>query len=292
MEKGEMAMERYLSFADIKKMLGERPADSHKGKNGRGLLLAGSPGFGGAAVMASAAALRGGVGTLKVLCPEAIRPAFSVLPEAMVQTFPGGWDALPPERLQSMLRDADCVAAGPGIGKRDGVWQAIRTVLSHKKKTVLDADALNVLSCTENAMDALHPDVILTPHIGEMARLTGLTSKAIAADMPACATHYAKEWGCTVLLKSAQSVIAASSGQYRINRTGNAGLAKGGSGDVLTGITLSMLGQGLPPFEAACAGAYLLGASADEAVTILKERMLMAGDVIGMVEQTVGRTRL
>lgn len=282
----------YLFHADIREMLGERPPDSHKGDNGRGLLLAGSPGFSGAAVMASAAALRGGIGTLKVLCPEEVRSAFAVLPEAMVCAFAKGWESLPQDMLNDRLEQADCVAAGSGMGVGGGVWKTIQTVLLYRKKTVLDADALNTLSRTENAMRALHPDVILTPHVGEMARLTGWTTQKIAADMPACALRFAKLWGCIVLLKGAQSVIASPAGVCRINRTGNAGLAKGGSGDVLTGITLSMLGQGLAPFEAACAASYLLGASADEAVALLGERMLLARDVIDIIADTVQRTRL
>ena len=103
------------------------------------------------------------------------------------------------------------------------------------------------------------------------------------------AAKYAKQWGCTVLLKSCRSVIACQDGHIALNTNGNSGLAKGGSGDVLSGITLAMLSQGLEPFNAACAGAYTLGASADEAMRLLNERMLMARDVTDAVEQTVNK---
>lgn len=103
----------------------------------------------------------------------------------------------------------------------------------------------------------------------------------------AIARSCAVEWGCTVLLKGARSVIAAPDGRFAWNETGNPGLAKGGSGDVLAGITLAMLGQKLPPFEAACAASYLLGASADAALDLLRERMLMARDVTEMIESTL-----
>lgn len=103
------------------------------------------------------------------------------------------------------------------------------------------------------------------------------------------ASEFARHWGCTVLLKGAVSFIAAPDGRVRRNETGNAGLAKGGSGDVLTGIVLAFLGQGITPFEAACAGAYVLGASADTAFSLLKERMLLSRDVADAVEKTVER---
>lgn len=275
-----------LEQGDIRALLKPRAADSHKGKNGRGLLLAGSPGMRGAALMAAASALRGGIGTLKVFCPEAVCPLFERLPEAMVIGFPGGWDAMRETRLEALLAEADCVALGPGMGKGAGVQAALGAVLRANKPTVADADALNAMAGTP-LLHALHENVLLTPHLGEMARLCGWCTDAIAASMEDCALRFSRAWGATLLLKSAQSVVAAPDGRCRRNATGNAGLAKGGSGDVLTGLCLAMLGQGLRPFEAACAASYLLGASADEALRLLGERFLMARDVIGMIEATL-----
>lgn len=282
-------MDAELTYAQVKCFIGEREPTCHKGMNGRGLLLAGSPGFSGAAVMASAAALRGGIGTLKILCPGEIKHAFAVLPEAMAVTFPGGWADMKRDNLLELTNAADCIAAGPGMGKGSGVWETVKTVEESGKKTVLDADALNAAS-EQGTVEIFNANTVITPHIGEMARLTGLKTSEISGGMTECARFFAKKWNCTVLLKSAQSVIAEPGGEYRINRNGNSGLAKGGSGDVLTGLILAFLGQGLAPFTAACAGAYLLGASADEALLLLKERMLMARDVIGMVEHTIRET--
>ncbi len=277
-----------LSFAEVKAYLGERDPNCHKGDNGKGLLLAGSPGFSGAALMAAAAALRAGIGTLKLLCPEDIRQAFFTLPEAMVHGFQGAWEDLPEKMLTSMLEAADCIGVGPGLGRGAGVFAAVEKAAATRKPMVADADALNAIAATAQGTEILHPNMILTPHLGEMSRLCALPVKEIEVDMQGCALHYARTWNCTVLLKSAQSVIAAPDGRCRRNVTGNAGLAKGGSGDILTGITLAMLGQGLAPFEAACAGAYLLGASADEALHLLQERMLMARDVVEVIERTAG----
>lgn len=278
-----------ITLAEVRALLGQRNATSHKGDHGRALLLAGSPGFSGAAVMAAAAALRGGVGTLRVLCPAQIQPAFYALPEAMVQTFAGGWDDLPQACLAACLSGADCVAIGPGIGQAEGILTAVEAALASGKPMVIDADGLNRLSKRPNK-DCLHKNAVLTPHPGEMARLTGLPIETVLADPQACAQHYAGVWGCIVLLKGAQSVIAAPDGRCRQNSTGNAGLTKGGSGDVLTGLILALLGQKLAPFDAACAGAYLLGASADEAVSLLGTRMLMARDVLDMVRITLEQT--
>jgi NAD(P)H-hydrate epimerase len=120
-----------------------------------------------------------------------------------------------------------------------------------------------------------------------MERLAGIPAREIGARQEELAARYAAEWGCVVLLKNYESVIAAPDGRAARNVSGNPGLAKGGSGDVLAGITLALLAQGLAPFEAACAAAYLLGASANEAMGLLSERMLMARDVIDAVERTL-----
>ena len=175
------------------------------------------------------------------------------------------------------------------MGKDNGVENTVRLALAAKKPIVIDADGLNALSRIENIANMLHDKAVLTPHIGEMARLTGLSTVYIKENQAEVAATYAKRWGCTVLLKSYRSVIACHDGRIALNTNGNSGLAKGGSGDVLSGITLAMLSQGLEPFGAACAGAYTLGASADQAMALLKERMLMARDVTDAVEQTVNK---
>ncbi len=276
-----------LDLADIKKLVGERAADSHKGSNGRCLVLGGSNGFFGAAAMCAAAALRCGAGTTKAYVPEGARAVFSGLPEVMLHTFAGGaWSACDMTALEELLDISDCYAIGPGMGKAENIINVLAAALKRRKPTVLDADALNMLA-SSGKFDILHDNCVLTPHVGEMARLTGLSVDDIRINGLAVAQNFAKDCGCTVLLKSATSYIAGGNGQTAKNITGNAGLAKGGSGDVLSGIILAMLGQKLAPFDAACAGSYLLGVSADGAFSVLKERMLIARDLIEVVNTTI-----
>ncbi|MBQ3131068.1 MAG: NAD(P)H-hydrate dehydratase, partial [Clostridia bacterium] len=213
-----------------------------------------------------------------------VQPAFYSLPEAMVQTCGNSWVRWDKEKLTELIEWADCICAGPGMGK--DCEGAIKAVLACAKPAIVDADGLNAIA--ESDMQyLLHENVIITPHPGEMSRLTGLAVSEIIADPAKTAEEYAKKWNCTVLLKGAQSHIASCDGRVVRNVSGNPGLAKGGSGDVLSGIILALLGQGLKPYDAACAGAYILGVSADRAMDILKERMLMSRDVTEAKEKTL-----
>lgn len=282
-------MDNVLTRREVSALLGTRRPDCNKGDNGKGLLLAGSEGFYGAAVMAAASCLRAGIGTLKVLCPDGAREAFFALPEAMVYAAGPSWAGVDMALVRERLAEATCIAIGPGNGGEDRVLELVRLVLSTGKPAVVDADGLNALSrlSEEEKKRVLHENAVLTPHPGEMGRLAGLTVADIQADMAGVAAKHARRWGCTVLLKGARTAIAAPDGSLKWNQTGNPGLAKGGSGDVLTGIILALLGQKLSPFGAACAGSYLLGASAEEALDLLRERALMARDVIGAMERTL-----
>lgn len=277
-----------LQKEDIAKLLPPRPRDCSKRDNGKGLLIAGSAGFSGAAVMAACAALRAGVGTLKAVVPAPVAGAFCVLPEAMCAPYPGtDWNDDAAGFIRPYLDEATAVAIGPGLGRGESRESLLRATLAVGKPTVVDADGLFALSKMEDKRAVLHGFTVLTPHLGEMERLTGIPAREIAIRQEELAMKHAAEWGCVVLLKNFESVIAAPDGRAARNISGNSGLAKGGSGDVLAGIALALLAQGLEPFDAACAAAYLLGASANEAMGLLSERMLMARDVIGAVEATL-----
>ncbi len=277
-----------LTKDKIAALLGPRRRESNKGDNGHGLLLAGSGSMPGAACMAATAALRAGIGTLKVLCPASAAAGLCALPEAMLALLPGErWDACTEAFLRSYLDAATCIAIGPGMGRAAETDGVLRLLLSAGKPVVVDADGLFALARSIEARAALHDKVVLTPHFGEMARLLGISIPEVRENQEALALRSAAQWGCTVLLKGARSVVAAPDGRFAWNETGNPGLAKGGSGDVLSGIALAMLGQKLAPFDAACAASYLLGASADTALDLLRERMLMARDVTEMIELTL-----
>lgn len=280
-------MNKTIEKEYVASLIGTRRRDSHKGDHGKGLLIAGSEGFSGAAVMASASALRAGIGTLKVASTSGQKGAFYALSEAMFCDIGPSWDECLKEYLCGLIADAACIGIGPGMGRSIGVLHVLNDVLASRKPMVIDADGLNALASEEKKSERLHGKAVLTPHMGEMARLTGKSMADIGSHMVETARRYAGEWGCVVLLKGAKSVIASPDGRYMRNESGNCGLAKGGSGDVLCGIILALLGQGLLPFDAACAGAFLLGASADAAMELLRERMLMARDVIDMIEETL-----
>ena len=260
---------------DLVPLFPPRPFDSHKGKNGHALLCVGSGRYTGAALLSARAALRSGCGILSVCVPNPVRPFFSNLPEAI--TIPIGtddWDETGCRAAISAMDGKAAIGIGCGMGSgeiRSLLYAAIRS----RKPLVIDADGLNVLSANRDLISMLHSNVVLTPHPGEMARL-------LNTDIPSILNNpisAAQAFPCTVLLKGATTVVSDPK-RTVLCTEGTPALAKGGSGDVLTGIITALLAQGLGPFDAARAGTYLLGTSAKNAYTLLGERMLLASDVI------------
>ena len=264
---------------DIAALLPPRPFDSHKGRNGHALLCVGSATYPGAALLASRAALRGGTGLLTVCTPDPVRPFFAALPEAItVPTGTDDWNDQAAAAAKAAMTGKQAIGVGSGAGKGN-LFPVIEAALSAKTKLVLDADALNQMAEERTLLRLLHENVILTPHVGEMARLLRVSSADVLHD-PLGAV---KTFPCTTLLKGATTLVHAK-GRTAFLTFGNPGLSKGGSGDVLTGLITALLAQGLAPFDAARTGAYLLGVSADRALKLLGERALLASDVIDMVQ--------
>ena len=264
---------------DIAALLPPRPFDSHKGKNGHALLCVGSATYPGAALLSSRAALRGGAGLLSVCTPDPVRPFFAALPEAItVPTGTDDWCQAAAKTAKAAMTGKQAIGIGSGAGKGD-ILPVIEAALKTGTKLVLDADALNQMAQDRTILGLLHENVVLTPHAGEMARLLQVTVADVLND-PLGAV---KTFPCTTLLKGATTLVHANS-KTAFLTFGNPGLAKGGSGDVLTGLITALLAQGLRPFDAARAGAYLLGTSADRAMKLLGERALLASDVIDMVQ--------
>ena len=264
--------------ADIAPLLPKRPFDSHKGMNGHALLCVGSPKYPGAALLCARAALRGGTGLLSVCTPDPVRPFFAALPEAI--TIPTGtddWCAAAAGPAIGAMERKQAIGIGSGVGDGD-LAPILEAALKSGTKLVLDADALNQMARRRDLLSLLHENVVLTPHAGEMARLLGTSVDEVLRD-PLGAVN---TFPCTTLLKGATTLVHAD-GRTAFLTFGNPGLSKGGSGDVLTGLITALLAQGLLPFDAARAGAYLLGTSADRALHLLGERMLLASDVIDMV---------
>ena len=267
---------------DARRLLPPRKRTAHKGDAGKALLCAGSPKYVGAALLSARACLAAGCGILYVACPDVVREALWQLPEAIGISVGEDWSKESCSAAIQSLTGIKALGLGCGVGGGD-VSPLIEAALQSKLPLVLDADGLNCLSRHPELYALLHEKVILTPHPGEMSRLTRLSVREIMDDPVAVAVRYARLWGCTVLLKGAATVVSDRK-QTRIVAEGNAGLGKGGSGDVLTGIITGLLAQGVDSFDAACLGSYLLGTSADKAFALLKERMLRATNVIEALE--------
>lgn len=254
----------------LKKNMPPSPVDSNKGLFGRAILFAGSNLYPGAALLAAKGCLSGGCGVLTVYSAEAARTYFASLPEAIFRIADSSVST-------DVICGSDAVGMGPGWGPSPNETVAAR-VLKYAKKILLDADGINLLSRKKEWMPFLSDRCVLTPHPGEMSRLTGKEISEIICDPVRVAYNFACKYGCTVLLKGTCTAIA-SPDKIAITASGNNGLAKGGSGDVLSGLITAMLCRGKEPFEAACLGSLLLGIGAEKAYNILGTRLLRASDV-------------
>ncbi len=260
----------------------KRRHDGNKGDYGRAALIVGSDNMPGAALMCSKACIRSGAGLTRVLIPDGIRASFSSVPEAMLAS-----DA----DADALLEWADVIGIGCGMGVSDRTSALLRKALLTGKPCVIDADGLNTISSEKTLLKLLHNGAVLTPHPGEMARLTGTTVGFVKDNFTSSALSFAKEHGCAVLLKSEISVIVSPDGEIRYNDRGSSALSKGGSGDVLTGIMTGLLAQGASPFDAATLGAYLLGVSAEKAIELLDARFVCAGDIIDVIKSEINERR-
>lgn len=252
-----------LDHAAVLELLPQRKADSHKGDFGKLLLLCGSRGYTGAAALAAMGALRSGAGLVFLGVPESIYAIEAVkLTEPIVFPLPEEDGKLSAEAIPEILRrleTADAVLIGPGMGRSKGTLAVTEAVLKNARcPVVVDADGINVLSEHKYLLRERHQCTILTPHAGEFARL----GYSCRDDRVAAAKAAAAELGCVLLLKGHETVITDGEECY-VNHTGNPGMAVGGSGDVLAGVIVSLLGQGLAPVQAAAVGAWLHGAAGD-----------------------------
>jgi len=251
---------------DVGAWLPARPPDAHKGRFGHLLVVAGREGRAGAAALAARAGVALGAGLVTVATVRAaVRPIQSLVPEAMVDPLPSGEDgAATGEGIEAPLAKATAVAVGPGLGLGDGPRRLVETIVREwRGPLVLDADALTLLAGRLETLRGRDPLPVLTPHPGELGRLLGVATAEVTRDRLAAATAAAAAAEAVVLAKGSRTVIAGGEGWSLINPTGTAGLASGGAGDVLTGAIGALLAQGVPPKEAAAAGAWLHGRAAE-----------------------------
>lgn len=268
-----------LTAEFVWKNLQPRPKNSHKGSFGAVLAVAGSSFYRGAAALAVEGALRTGAGIVTLASVEPVLTAVGArLPECcFCPCEMGAEGGISPRSIPQIQRQkATTLLLGPGLGDAaQSLARAGETKILVRKllqdfqgSAVLDADGLNAAARLLAEGESLpHPqgELILTPHPGEMARLSGLSSLEINADRQNVALQFAKQWNAVVVLKGAGTVIAAPDGRYAVNFTGNPGLSRGGSGDVLAGMTAALLACGLPAFEAAACAVWLHGSAADAA---------------------------
>ena len=285
---------RYLITPElVREWLPARPTDAHKGTFGRILIVAGSRGMTGAACLAGEAALRAGAGLVTVAVPETLHDILEMkLTEVMTTPLPdNGKGCLSKEAKQailSLLEDKDVLAIGPGLSNDPDVAALVRELLSSiKVPCVFDADALNALAGAGELLKKVQAPAIITPHPGEMARLTGTSIQEIQEDRLLAASKAALNWNDVVVLKGARTVVADPGGAIYINPTGNPGMATAGSGDVLTGCIAALLAQGLKPSRAAAAGVYLHGLAGD--LTAREKGMmgLVAGDLVFTLPEAI-----
>jgi len=249
--------------------LPERKKDSHKGDYGKVLIVAASRGMTGAAYLTSQGALLAGSGLVTCCIPESLNEIMEIkLTEVMTlpltETEKGALNLQAEKEIISFSEGCDVVAIGPGLGREDETVILIKELLKYiKKPVVLDADGINAIESEQDILRKREDTTIITPHPGEMARFLGKDINAVQADREGTAKRVAEDTGTVVCLKGNKTVVAAPDGKVYVNDTGNSGMATGGTGDVLTGMVTSFIGQGVNVFSSAVNAVYLHGLAGD-----------------------------
>ena len=272
-----------ITGAFVRRSLPRRDPEGHKGTFGKVLCVCGSVGYTGAPIFAGRGAVRTGSGLVFLAVPESVWPVAAVKSdEAMPFPVPeaeGRLSLLAEEPIRRRAESCDAVLIGCGLGRG---WQTdalVRKLLTIEKPLVLDADGLNALSGREELLQKRAAPTILTPHEGEFLRLGG----GLSAGREAAAAAFSEKYGVYLVLKGHRTVVAAPDGRLAVNGTGNSGMAKGGSGDVLAGMILSLLGQGCEAFAACCAGVWLHGRAGDLAAADKGERGMPPTDLLEQI---------
>jgi len=269
----------------VRGLLPARPADSHKGDFGHLLSVCGSVRMPGAAYLAASGAVRCGAGLVTAALPESAYAAIAPkLAEPLLLPLPGNENgtlsAAAFAEIEQGLENKTACLIGCGLGLNDDIKLiTTRLVREIKIPLILDADGINAVAGNIDILRAAKADILLTPHPGEMARLLGVTVGDVRADRRGIAKKFAVTYGVTVILKGAGTVVASPGGCF-VNPTGNAGMAKGGSGDLLAGMVSSFVAQGMKPPDAAVCGAYLHGLAGDRSAQELSVRGMTPSDML------------
>ena len=288
-------MSAYFSYrpSDLSR-IPKRPQDSHKGTFGRVLVVGGAVGMCGAAYFSAKAAYRTGAGLVRILTHKENRVILQTqLPEAILSVY--GDDV---ERDKEILLDAvawaDVIVVGVGLGQSGEAKKLLRTVLAAADvPLVIDADALNLMAANSELWEIVTAPVIVTPHPLEMARLCHMDVSIVERDRFTSAINFSEKYALICVLKGHQTIVSdgtearglGDKHTLYLNRSGNSGMATGGSGDVLTGVIAALIAQKMKPFEAAALGTYIHGLAGDAAAETLGEYSLMASDIIDHISE-------
>ncbi len=263
-----------------------RPKDAHKGTFGTAVVLAGSLGLTGAAYLSSTAAARTGAGLVRLLVADSIYQILAakcteVMATPVPEVAPGAVGHAAYDSILRQLAAAEVGVIGPGLGRDSSTWRlAVDLALRAKCPLVIDADGLNALADSQRSKGKLGKNRVLTPHPGELARLTGQTAEAINADRTGAARKAAKEWGAIVVLKGAHTVVAHPDGRMSEDPHEVPALASGGTGDVLSGIIGGLIAQGSDPYSAAVTGVYVHAAAGRRIAERIGDSGLLASDLL------------
>lgn len=286
----EMAIEEedialgLITPKDVQPLVETRRANTHKGTYGHVAVIAGSPGRSGAAVLCARAAIRGGAGLVTVMTdPETARLVHAGSIESM--TYSG-------EDVAAFLEHKSAALVGPGLADDESAYAKTRDVVAAiELPLILDASGLNAFANRPGEINPRGLPRVITPHPGELARILGITTDAIARDRITAARDAAKACNCVVVLKGYQSLVAEPDGHVFVNPTGNPGMATGGMGDVLSGLIAALLARGADPVDAACAGVYLHGLAGDLLRDEIGDIGLMAMEVADRIPRAMQRVR-
>lgn len=251
--------------AEIKNLLPLRPFDGNKGTFGKALIIAGSYKMPGAGIISTKGSLSSGAGLTFFAFPDKIYSSVtSHLTECVFRPLPsdenGEFSDSAFDTIKDELNSFSAIAIGPGIGTGISTSTFLHNVMkNYKGRLIIDADGINIISRNIDILKETSADILLTPHPGEMSRLTKKSVQEINDNRISIARDFSKEYGITVLLKGANTVIADKNGRIHINPTGSSALSRGGSGDLLTGIIVSLAAQGCSPEDSAITGAYIHG---------------------------------
>lgn len=287
-----------IEKAQVAGLIPVRSFNSHKGTFGHLGILAGSPGKTGAAALCANAAVRCGTGLVTLGVPQQLNSRIEPLVvEPMTlglkDNNKGLLTLLAANEISQFLKDKQALALGPGIGTHKETVALVHNLVKDCRiPLVIDADGLNCVAEKPDILGSAQCPVVLTPHPGEMARLSGASTKEIQADRTGVAIDFAHKYNITLVLKGAQTVIASPDGSCRICPTGNPGMASGGMGDVLTGIIAGFCAQGLAPEAAAAAGVYIHGLCADTLADHVNDFGFTASDIVDSIPGVIGRELL